>query len=406
MEVRTMPSGGRSAFARGSGGAKEARNVSLETMRGIAALSVVCWHSMLGFLPALSGTVAELKGQPSLVGSPIFGLINGSAAVALFFVLSGYVLTRKALVSSNPGLLARNAVKRWPRLAGPTTVATLLSWAGFEIGAYHHVEVGAMTHSPWLSAFAWASDKPFEPRFVEALLQGLYRTFLHGDFWYDSSLWTMKYEFIGSFAAFGLAAVLIATPSMKFRAALVLIALLLAVDVGNRWYAAFPLGVGLALLPEGRLVPGPVAGILFVLAIWLFGFTGGAAGVQAPLVFAFGKVQPVYVWILAATCAMVAAAGREPHPSTLLFHVGRFLGWISFPLYLIHVLVVCSLGARVYEWLAVSGQPAAAPFFAAAVTIAVSVIAAIPFAYANDAWNRWVERTLFKPLPKPAAGIA
>ncbi|HVI86975.1 MAG TPA: hypothetical protein VM659_01675 [Dongiaceae bacterium] len=237
-------------------------------------------------------------------------------------------------------------------------------------------------------------------------MQGLYRTFLHGDFWYDSSLWTMKYEFIGSFAAFGLAAVLIATPSRKFRAVLILISLLLAVDVGNRWYAAFPLGVGLALLPEGRLVPGPAACVLFALAVWLFGFTGDAAGIQAPLVLVFGKVQPVYVWILAATCAMVAASGREPRPSTLLFRVGRFLGWISFPLYLIHVLVVCSLGARVYEVLAMSGWQAEAPLTAAAVTIVVSVIAAIPFAYANDAWNRWVERTLFKPLPKSIAGIA
>jgi len=143
-----MPPSGQPAFAGRPGAAKEARNVSLETMRGIAALSVVCWHAMLGFFPALSGTVAAFKDQPSLVGSPVYGLINGPAAVALFFVLSGYVLTRKALVSSTPGILARNAVKRWPRLAGPTTVATLLSWAGFEAGAYRHVEVGAMTHSP------------------------------------------------------------------------------------------------------------------------------------------------------------------------------------------------------------------------------------------------------------------
>jgi len=88
MDIRTMPPGGRPAFAGRSGAAKEARKVSLETMRGIAALSVVCWHSMLGFLPALSGTVAAFKGQPSLVGSPLYGLINGSAAVALFFVSS------------------------------------------------------------------------------------------------------------------------------------------------------------------------------------------------------------------------------------------------------------------------------------------------------------------------------
>jgi peptidoglycan/LPS O-acetylase OafA/YrhL len=406
MEIRTILPRGEPVPARHSGGPKEARNVSLETLRDIAALSVVFWHSMLGFFPALSGTVADLKDQPSLVGSPIYGLINGPAAVALFFVLSGYVLTRKALITSNAAILARNAVKRWPRLAGPTTVATLLSWLGFELGTYHHVEVGAMTQSPWLSSFAAAGDKPFEPRFTEALLQGLYRTFFHGDFWYDSSLWTMKYEFIGSFVAFGLAAILIATPSRTFRVLLVLISLLLVVDLGNRWYAAFPLGVGLALLPEGRLVPGPMAAILFVLAVWLFGFTGDAAGIQLPLVYVFGKMQPVHVWTLAAACTILAAAGREPRPSSLLFRIGRLLGWISFPLYLIHVLVLCSAGTRIYEMLATSGRQAQAPFLAAAVTIIVSVIAAFPFAYANDAWNRWIERVLFKPAPQSRAKIA
>lgn len=403
---RAQPARGRPSPAGRSGAPKEARNVSLETMRGVAALSVVCWHAMLGFFPAWSGTVAEFKEQPSLVGSPVYGLINGPAAVALFFVLSGYVLTRKALVSSNPGILAHNAVKRWPRLAGPTTLATLLSWTGFELGAYRHGEVGAMTHSPWLSTFAAAGDKPFQPRFAEALGQGLYRTFFHGDFWYDSSLWTMKYEFIGSFVAFGLAAVLIATPSRTFRVTLVLISLLLAVDLGNRWYAAFPLGVGLALLPEGRLVPGSVACALFALSVWLFGFTGDAVGIQAPLAHIFGKVQPVHVWTLAAACAIVAAAGREPRPSTLLCRVGRFLGRISFPLYLVHVIVLCSAGTRVYEMLAAAGRQAEAPLVAGAVTIVLSIIAAVPFACANDAWNRWIERMLFRPAPASIARIA
>jgi hypothetical protein len=46
------------------------------------------------------------------------------------------------------------------------------------------------------------------PSFWDAFSQGAFYTFFRGDAYYDSSLWSMRYELIGSLLAFGLALML------------------------------------------------------------------------------------------------------------------------------------------------------------------------------------------------------
>ena len=101
------------------------RDKSLETLRGLAALSVVFWHTMLGFFPTWPGIFPALPQTEAINGNVFFGLIHGPAAVAFFFVLSGFVLTRRFFLDGNAEFLLRNAIKRWPRLAFPVTAVVL-----------------------------------------------------------------------------------------------------------------------------------------------------------------------------------------------------------------------------------------------------------------------------------------
>ncbi len=95
------------------------RDVSLDAMRGVAALAVFGWHAMLGFYPLSSGYLGATPIADSARSQFWFVAVHGAGAVAFFFVLSGFVLTRLALTTGRTDMLARGLIKRWPRLAGP-----------------------------------------------------------------------------------------------------------------------------------------------------------------------------------------------------------------------------------------------------------------------------------------------
>src|SRR3954453_4043897 len=101
------------------------RLIELEAVRGIASVLVLVHHSLLGFAPSLHGLVAP-PGPWSLFGTPFFAFIDGSAAVVVFFVLSGFVLTYRAIGHDDPKPLLTGALKRWPRLALPVLISTTI----------------------------------------------------------------------------------------------------------------------------------------------------------------------------------------------------------------------------------------------------------------------------------------
>lgn len=92
-------------------------------MRGIAAVMVVFWRLLPGFPPKVSQ-----------IERPWYGFVNGAATVGFFFVLSGFVLTRRSFQVNDADALARGAIKRWPRPAGTVGIAGLVGWALFPLG--------------------------------------------------------------------------------------------------------------------------------------------------------------------------------------------------------------------------------------------------------------------------------
>src|SRR5262249_358719 len=133
-------------------------------------------------------------------GSPLSILFNGQAAVVFFFVLSGYVLTIGALRTANLQPILLGAIKRWPRLPRAVLLVVLVSWSLWQLGLFRHVEGAQVTGSGWLEHFANGYPPPHEVlTFGSALRQGSWATFLTGEHFYDSVLWTMRVEFFGSF---------------------------------------------------------------------------------------------------------------------------------------------------------------------------------------------------------------
>ena len=294
------------------------KDESLEAMRGLAALVVVFWHLLLGFDPERSGALPQFPHPLSWIGDPWFGLFNGAAAVGFFFVLSGFVLTRRSLQASDPASLARGALKRWPRLAGTVGLTCLISWALFPLGLYRNTEAGAVTRSFWLSHFGVGLPGPvLVPNVWNAMWQGVYSTFITGAATYNSSLWTMRLEFAGSFVAFGLALALLHLPSRGARTALLVTAGIAYFGI-DPWLVTFPLGVTLASLAASQRRPAlpPWSRPALAAAAYAAACYSGNSALGRWSLGQFGFVVPeALVYGVGGTLALAAVAFNPGRPS-------------------------------------------------------------------------------------------
>ena len=97
------------------------RNTQLDGIRGIAALSVALFH----FFRAFDNSF--ISGEKYINHSFISTFWNGHFAVALFFVLSGYIFFQKFYKSNlRNGLKA--CIKRFLRLSMPIFIVCLIAF--------------------------------------------------------------------------------------------------------------------------------------------------------------------------------------------------------------------------------------------------------------------------------------
>ena len=103
----------------------------------------------------------------------------------------------------------------------------------------------------------------------------------------------------------------------------------------------------------------------------------------------------LFVWFAGAAVLLMSVSLNTRIRNLLSAKIGVFLGWISFPLYLVHVPILCSAGCATFLW-ALPRVPAPYPnVIAALATIVGSILAAIPLAVFNDRLlfllNLWVK---------------
>ncbi len=275
--------------------------IPLEGLRGIAAAIVVLYHLVLAFTPKGVGVVPHGHGALDIFTQFILGMLNGGAAVAVFFVLSGFILSLPFARDRRVSRVLVALLKRWPRLACLTMIAclfafVLISWSGHEYKAAAHV-IGAK----WLATHGNAPIRIEHLTWDGALREGLVNVFTQGEVKFDSPLWTMRIELFGSFAIFLSAPILFAIGSWSVRLGLVALAFYVTgTGYPFTFFADFLTGTVLAMLFAEEKLPelgNQTAFVLGGLGLYLFSFTyEQALLIHAPLKFFLSAViQPLCV---------------------------------------------------------------------------------------------------------------
>ena len=165
----------------------------LDGLRGWAAVVVLFHHTFVDGLPA------NIVMANRAVWAPVF-FLSGGFAVSVFFVISGFSLSIRYLETGDEKGLVRLAAGRYVRLALPIFTICAITYLLLIL----EVIPPAMQRPSPLNEFV-----AFEPNLSSLLNFSLINVFVsHSPTdTYDPPLWTMSYEFIGSFMVFSIVAV-------------------------------------------------------------------------------------------------------------------------------------------------------------------------------------------------------
>lgn len=323
----------------------------LEGLRGVAAVVVAIYHFLLGFyLFAFFGpqgnSVQHFRLEDNFYGSIFASFFSGSFAVAIFFVLSGFVLSVGFYQSRKIAIIKKLAAKRYLRLMLPALASTLGCLFIISFGVLKIQEAGAITGSSWL-----LSSWNFAPSFFDALKSGVIDIFISGSSAYNNVLWTMAIEFAGSFLVFGYLALFGLQKRRWVGYGILLVATF------NTWFFAFIAGMIIADLYTNNkmrlerrswilLAP------LLLLILWMGGYPV-YGGDTAPLYGFLNQVASSVHWnimllttgaILLMTAVLMVQQFAQFFSKKSLVVLGKY----TFSLYLVHLPVLYTVGLSTF----------------------------------------------------------
>lgn len=277
-------------------------------------------------------------------------------------------------------------------------VAGLLVWSGL----FWNVQAAELSHSPWLpNWFGTSPYKALPP--LAAIDEGLIGTFFKSRTYFNGNLWTMSYELFGSFLSFALALVVVDLRRPKVSLALTAILFVIVLS-WSPYYAHFVAGVGMAQLYalRGERLPRLRIGWIVgagLAAFLLFGFRGAIAAGDRPVGFYAAlrflpKITASELQVLLHTVSallILCLVMSSPFcRRTLGGRLGAWLGRLSFPIYLTHLVVICSVGSLAFVRLSGYMPHAPAVGLSIAATVAVSFAVSYPVMVFDLWWVRQV----------------
>jgi len=382
---------------------------AFEGVRGLASVGVFISHLMLAFWPILYSKSNPFLGvfpKPVrwLSNTPLRVLYDGQFAVVLFFVLSGFVLSiaffRRQSGEGIPGAAAR----RYVRLMIPAATSVFLAYIAMTVGGMHNAAAARLMDASvgfphdWLGSFY-----RHEPSANAALRDALWDAFFRGGTAYNPNLWTMSVELPGSFAVY---AFVLLFGGLRWRIAFYLAAGFVLM-CNNFFIFNFLVGVAVADLYASnersrRPIRLPlIAALALMAAAFYFVFKKPELGNYD--LWGMAGLRQSHCFESAGSALLILTVAFSRSLQRLLeLRWIAFLGSISFALYLVHLILICSVAS--YAYLRLRGFGAGHDW-AAILACVACVATAIPTAAALH-WcvdkpairlGKWLYEFCFQP---------
>jgi peptidoglycan/LPS O-acetylase OafA/YrhL len=321
-------------------GLKSERKPYLDGLRGFAALAVFTGHLMLVLVPELIQLNSDQGWAVVITAigkSPLAVLWAGNSAVCVFFVLSGYVM---AVFAQRTTLsLPAQILRRYLRLAIPILITSSFAYLLMRAGLMRNLVDPDLTGG-WLSHWY---DFGYSGQAM--VYESLIGTFVTGSNAYTSNIWTMYAELYGS--AYVMLFFAVGRGRLERTA-------LWVWYIAWDWKGYMPLFAVGALLcdyeAELRRIPTWFAVALFVAGAYMCSLPFLALELLPwhrllPAIFPFDQTR---YWHSVGAILIVAAVLRAaPLQAMFASRLGRFLGRISFTLYLVHIPLLSSFTAAI-----------------------------------------------------------
>lgn len=314
----------------------------IDGIRGWAALCVVVFHLCLE-------TFSKL--HPHFVNPGSFFFFDGPMAVYIFFILSGDALSTPFLSTGKKALLDKMVVKRYFRLVAPIAIVTAITVVAIRIGLTHNEAAASIVHrEDWLGILM-SSDFTMLDAIRYPFLTVF--SFSDGGKGFNAFLWTMPIELTGSFMVF-----LYLYVHGKIRHQTMTLAAIIAFTfLANKWYTLFFIGVLFShLRVTGQLdrirskTLTRIIAPLLVLSAYALEYrflsvpdiTKASSLLDSIIMFAQDDKK-----FLMATLFLVGAYLSKDLCGFFRNGISRFLGKVSFPIYLAQALVICTFSSFV-----------------------------------------------------------
>ena len=352
----------------------------LDGIRGLAAFLVFFHHFCLVFYTSFynwNPVSSHLNGLEIKYGQSVFSfLTNGNFCVCIFFVLSGFVLSRKYYQNNNIDTVVSGAQRRFIRLYIPIAFTLILSYVILKAGLYYNVQVSQLTHAEW-----WFSYKWFVPHPEKQLAQCLaYKTLFEGDSTFDTCLWSMSSEFYGSMMVYVLLAL---THNTKVKVPVLLLILAVCLIKSKVYPAAFVLGILLNYVERTKeqfnyVLTSAIAVVLLIVGLGLGSYpssniVAGTVFEHLPVAFQSDETWYHVTGAFLVIIAFVISARLQRMISLRFF---TFLGYISFSLYLLHPIIIGSFSSICFVHLYAQMSYNLAALLVLMLTIGITLLAA------------------------------
>lgn len=326
---------------------------SFDGVRGIASLMVILSHCVMMFTPQLHKGVELSDVESVIFNFPFKFFYNGSAAVGIFFVLSGVVLSLSII---NKGFsydyIRDAALKRYIRLGFPVFFSVLICFAMMHFGVFQ-IKSDVAKHAPLAAEFL------FEPSLKGALWDGLFGSMLFGGTPYNYVLWTISVEFYGSLMVYAVLA-LFGRDKQILRAVSFGVFVFLTFHPNDFavFYGLFMAGVFISTFEINYIstYKTKALSIMSLLCgLYLMGYAPSSqpfhymyklfaglegSGVRVSWMLPLGLGSILVISSIYIDYCTLGFLSKQPF---------KFIGKMSFSVYLLHPIILATVGPYIYE---------------------------------------------------------